>query len=461
MRSSSLHHNPLTVWRVENEAGEGPYDAGATAGEGPKGSRPGVDFAVLPEDEKAWWTRHRGWRFGFARKEDAVAWFGEARLKKLAEKGYRLVKKEAAIIEPSKSGMQVFYLPVEKKLSGKERVLDLGRQVEAGATVEGWDRQAQSSMSMWAMASVCRDDPSSWPYDKGLLARYLRELKQYQQPGESARDAWDRYAKQVKFRKQRRNPVAWYEIDPDAVSLQTTITTPTGLPYAIFSPDEVRAFVEYLRMVEQSCPPEFFPLVLASWQKGAPTTREWFFQREGESRYQHDEISGVRAQLALNQGKFRATLRDATTLRWPRPTAVAAHFSQPIPMDDLTIDDLRATGDWYYTDFRFTYARVPHPAFAEPAVIWLTLEQRDLLREYQDTVRDRLLAGDDVDTGALEIITEGLRGDYFVVPWEKANRWGLVLARAIEDDPASYMLLDAVRSIAENWFRSRYGAPRR
>lgn len=257
---------------------------------------------------------------------------------------------------------------------------------------------------------------------------------------------------------RRRNPFAWYEIDPVAVSLQTTITTHTGLPYAIFSPDEVRAFVEYLRMVEQSCPPELFPRVSALWQKGAPTTREWFFALERDA--QNEEISGVRAQLALSQGKFSVTLHNTTTFLWQRPYAVAANFSQPIPMDDLTIDDLRATGDWHYADFTFTYTGVPHPAFAEPAVVRLTLEQRDLLREYQDTTRDRLLTGEDLDTEALEIITEGLRGD-FVVPWKKANRWGLVLAQAIEDAPGSYNLLYAVRSIAQNWFRSRYGAPRR
>lgn len=174
-----------------------------------------IDFGVWVEDEKAWWARHQGWRFGFAHKEDAVDWFGEARLRKLAEKGYRLVPKEAAIIEPSQSDMQVFYLPVEKKLSGKEQTLALGRQAEADAAAEGWDREAQRSLGIWTMAGVCRDAPANWPFDKGLLARYLRELKQYQQPGESVREAWDRYAKQVKFRKRRRNPLHDFDLDDD------------------------------------------------------------------------------------------------------------------------------------------------------------------------------------------------------------------------------------------------------
>lgn len=204
----ALHHNPLTVWRVENAAGEGPYDSEAATGVGPKGSAPVVDFGVRPEDTKKWWASHRGWRFGFAHKEDAVAWFGAARLKKLAEKGYRLVKKDAALIEPSTSDMQVFYLPVEKKLSGKENMLALGQGVTAEAEAEGWQRPYSRFMAAWAVADACRDDKDSWPYPKGLLSRYLKELAEFQRPGETWRQAWDRYAKPswCKRRGYRRNP---------------------------------------------------------------------------------------------------------------------------------------------------------------------------------------------------------------------------------------------------------------
>lgn len=202
----ALHHNPLTVWRVENAAGEGPYDSEAATGVGPKGSAPVVDFGVRPEDTKKWWASHRGWRFGFAHKEDAVAWFGAARLKKLAEKGYRLVKKDAALIEPSTSDMQVFYLPVEKKLSGKENMLALGQGVTAEAEAEGWQRPYSRFMAAWAVADACRDDKDSWPYPKGLLSRYLKELAEFQRPGETWRQAWDRYAKPSWCKRRRTVP---------------------------------------------------------------------------------------------------------------------------------------------------------------------------------------------------------------------------------------------------------------
>lgn len=274
---------------------------------------------------------------------------------------------------------------------------------------------------------------------------------------------------------RRRNPVAWYEIDPVAVSAQTTITTPTGQPYAIFSPDEVRAFIEYLYLVEQSCPPDVFTQMNgAAWRKGAPTTTEWFYRRALDSEdytewlaslpedlratLDHGNITGVYATLLFHDGRFSVTMNESATFLWSIPWARSAYFTRTASkdVDDVTLDDLRATGDWDETDFTFTYTRIPHPAFAEPAVVWLTMEQRELL---QRTRADALATNDE----ELVKMLSGLRGDFLLVPWERANRWGLVFSHTvtISDDPAGAEIEHAVDQIAESWFLSRLSTPRR
>jgi hypothetical protein len=185
-------HNPLTVWRIENEKGEGPYSAGATSGAGPASSVPERDFPTGSDPD--WFKKHRGWRFGYRTKQDAIEWFGLRRLEMLARKGYHLVQKPASIYEPSTTGRQVIYLPEEVELSQKEQVKQLGEQVFEAATREGYERRAAGSMKLWAMAYATEGDPERWPADRGLLRRYMTDLRTYARPGDTSwRQAWDRF----------------------------------------------------------------------------------------------------------------------------------------------------------------------------------------------------------------------------------------------------------------------------
>lgn len=188
-------HNPLTVWRIENEQGKGPYTSGGARGQGPERSLPIQDFPTAGDAPAEWWERHRGWRFGFRTKQDALAWFGPHRLEALARKGYRLVPKQAALYEPSSTGRQIIYMPEDMELSAAEKTKILGEKVYDEAEREGWKDNDAHSMQHWAMAYEAKDDKDKWPFRKDELRFWLASMRPYMRSGDTSwRQAWDRRA---------------------------------------------------------------------------------------------------------------------------------------------------------------------------------------------------------------------------------------------------------------------------
>lgn len=201
----------ITVWRLENVEGLGPYVDKATTFNGPTDSNPLVDFGVPYSERKKWFAKRRGWRFAFPDPEAAIEWFGLKRLQKLEEKGFYLVPKEAQKVEYSYSGLQVVYLPLEEDFffSEAETAEDFRDSVEDRLKKEGWNSFDIRTMSMWAMADYCRNDPEKWPFDKSLLQRYLRDLKKYQGPSESWEQAWIKHYEQMTPRQRRTPARVW------------------------------------------------------------------------------------------------------------------------------------------------------------------------------------------------------------------------------------------------------------
>jgi hypothetical protein len=122
----------MTIWRVEEEDGQGPYGTGralynavqiAEAALSPEEFRefererdtslrpsPRADF-----EPAEWLDLHPRDRsklmFGFASREDAYKWFGPVHMKLLKRMGAKLVRRQAKKVFLSTSGSQLVYIP--------------------------------------------------------------------------------------------------------------------------------------------------------------------------------------------------------------------------------------------------------------------------------------------------------------------------------------------------------------
>lgn len=132
-----IHHDavkPMTVYRVQNAKGEGPYArtaptavvvagrnhyiAAQKRGEENPQPNPPVDFP--PDDMKAFreasdydenYEPTNPYRFGFEKPEHADDWFGAHAMDVMKQHGYTLQQVPAQKVYRSNSGKQVFFLP--------------------------------------------------------------------------------------------------------------------------------------------------------------------------------------------------------------------------------------------------------------------------------------------------------------------------------------------------------------
>jgi len=106
--------NPVTVYRLQNRRGEGPYDA--LGGEYMDTHFPDADD-VSPEDDfesHQLDALHRSFpapKFAFAHPDHAQKWFGTKGLSKLKALGFELSPIQASKVEYSRSGKQVIFHP--------------------------------------------------------------------------------------------------------------------------------------------------------------------------------------------------------------------------------------------------------------------------------------------------------------------------------------------------------------
>jgi hypothetical protein len=110
---------PMTVYRVQDAEGRGPY-AQAAVPEGLWGNTrttpaPHRDFIDDPQAYNALDREEGNARglFGFERPEDADAWFGRAGMNKLRVAGFDVVPRRASRVHRSMSGKQVLFTPAE------------------------------------------------------------------------------------------------------------------------------------------------------------------------------------------------------------------------------------------------------------------------------------------------------------------------------------------------------------
>jgi hypothetical protein len=111
----------LTVYRVQNEVGRGPYHSWVAPNMfGPLGQHqpvPQDDFSVFRgadldyQDRNAMDELMRPYLFGFPTLEAAKAWWSEQDLAHMAERGYNLVALPAAEVVVSDSGRQCLFQP--------------------------------------------------------------------------------------------------------------------------------------------------------------------------------------------------------------------------------------------------------------------------------------------------------------------------------------------------------------
>jgi hypothetical protein len=163
LQKMALIHNdpnkPMTVYRVQNANGEGPYnptDRHDVPMNTPKGSSP------LPEDDFSandWGIQTGEHRFGFEKPEHAKKWFGEDILNRLGTRGFALEPVKARRVYRSKSGRQVFFLPHES------------------------ETKLQMAKSDWPMSEDKEElDPSqpvkeSKVLDKGVMPEHIASMK--------------------------------------------------------------------------------------------------------------------------------------------------------------------------------------------------------------------------------------------------------------------------------------------
>ena len=114
----------MTVYRVQNAEGKGPYanmDMG-TVGARPSDRRPDPrkDFSDDYGASKVLEANRRGngvgseHLFGFERPEHAHEWFGREKMRKLRMMGYDVVPVQAKKVHRAMSGKQVLYEPFGK-----------------------------------------------------------------------------------------------------------------------------------------------------------------------------------------------------------------------------------------------------------------------------------------------------------------------------------------------------------
>lgn len=140
VKMALVHNDPVvpkTVYRIQNDRGEGPYDG--LGGEFMDTHFPKANDVSPEEDfnDEELETLHQtspSPRFAFSHPDHAKKWFGEKGLQKLAGLGYKLVPVQAHKVWQSKTGSQVMYMkksendPLEALLQHpdpRERILAL------------------------------------------------------------------------------------------------------------------------------------------------------------------------------------------------------------------------------------------------------------------------------------------------------------------------------------------------
>lgn len=116
--------NPKSVYRVENDKGQGPYFVGSPKVDEALGKVRGLNLRnqLLPEYDfpKREWSRRankKDFKFAFPSEEAARRWFGEQALEELSGLGFKLKPIPARKVYQSKSGNQVIFLPSQTKLT--------------------------------------------------------------------------------------------------------------------------------------------------------------------------------------------------------------------------------------------------------------------------------------------------------------------------------------------------------
>jgi len=107
---------PMTVYRVQNEKGEGPYTAKDQMdlylpGGGRMAPSPGEDFLSSEPHPRY----NKEMRFGFEKPEHANNWFGNQLLDMMNARGFKLTPVKAQKVFRSKSGKQVMFIPHESE----------------------------------------------------------------------------------------------------------------------------------------------------------------------------------------------------------------------------------------------------------------------------------------------------------------------------------------------------------
>jgi len=132
-KMARIHNNlrvPMSVWRVENEHGEGPYTTADDAAmdildrHGGEQPDPFIDFKPaelrkLPKEGML--SSKQNYLFGFEKPEHAEAWFGKEGLAHLASIGYPLRQRPASEVYRSQSGKQVFFKPHVRALKAEPK----------------------------------------------------------------------------------------------------------------------------------------------------------------------------------------------------------------------------------------------------------------------------------------------------------------------------------------------------
>jgi hypothetical protein len=113
----NLQH-PITIYRVQNEKGEGPYTTDTYLKGAPDSKQqpsPMDDFAeeiLAMPPQKSIKLRH--YRFGFENQQKAKEWFGND-LEKLKPLGFNLVPVKASKVYKGRSGKQIIFIPHESE----------------------------------------------------------------------------------------------------------------------------------------------------------------------------------------------------------------------------------------------------------------------------------------------------------------------------------------------------------
>lgn len=162
---------PVTVYRVQNAKGEGPYHTESyrellsimtslptRRTPGPEEDFPKKDLKETSSDaDPYYFFPKREIRFGFHSPEAAQKWFGKEALASLAERGFRLTPVKAKKAWISKTKRQVMFIP-----HSSEKILSMAK-------------------SDWPMAEKEELDPSEAPpadnvLDKGAVPEHIKSV---------------------------------------------------------------------------------------------------------------------------------------------------------------------------------------------------------------------------------------------------------------------------------------------